>query len=335
MKRVLLVLGLLAVAGLFALPFLGKGDPADGQEKKPMTGFAEDRVPPMLPRGDEKPVAFDGKRAMRYLRDICAIGPRMSGTLGMKKQQDLVKKHFDDLGVAVEFQKFQGKQPSQARAVEMANVIVSFHPDFPRRIILCSHYDTRPIADQEPDPRKWRDPFVSANDGGSGVAFLMEMAHHVKGLKTKVGVDFVLFDGEEYIFDKNRDKYFLGSQHFAQAWRIKKDRPEYLGAVLLDMIAGKNARFPVEGYSWFRAERLCRDLWGIAQEQDCRAFVPQLGDHVQDDHLALLNADIPAVDIIDFSYRHWHRLTDTPENCDPAGMEQVAKVLSVWLQRVK
>ncbi len=83
----------------------------------------------------------------------------------------------------------------------MTNLIVSFFPDRERRVILCSHYDTRPIADQEPDPRKWREPFLSANDGGSGVAFLMELGNQMKDLPTKVGVDFVFFDGEEYIFD--------------------------------------------------------------------------------------------------------------------------------------
>ncbi|MFO0968336.1 MAG: M28 family peptidase [Gemmataceae bacterium] len=85
----------------------------------------------------------------------------------------------------------------------MTNIIVSFRSEKKRRVILCSHYDTRPIADQEPNPRDWR-PFLSANDGGSGVAFLMEMAHHLKDLKTSVGVDLVFFDGEEYIFDAKK-----------------------------------------------------------------------------------------------------------------------------------
>src|SRR5207253_9672 len=111
-----------------------------------------------------------------------------------------------------------------------------------RRVILCSHYDTRPIADQEPDERKWREPFLSANDGGSGVAFLMELGRHMKDLPAKVGVDFVFFDGEEYIFERDRDKYFLGSKHFAQTWKGDTERCDYAGAVLLDMIAGKGAR---------------------------------------------------------------------------------------------
>jgi hypothetical protein len=103
----------------------------------------------------------------------------------------------------------------------------------------------------------------------------------------------------------------------------------------MDMIAGKSARFPIEPYSLMQAGALLRDLWSIAAELKCTAFVDRTGTQVQDDHLALNAAGIPAVDIIDFNYPHWHRLTDLPENCSPEGMQQVARVLTVWLQRVK
>src|SRR5262245_22664507 len=79
--------------------------------------------------GGEKPVAFDGQRAMEYLEAICKIGPRISGTEGMKKQQQLIEKHFKKLGAKVVYQKFTAKQKSLARPVEMANLIVSYHPD--------------------------------------------------------------------------------------------------------------------------------------------------------------------------------------------------------------
>jgi hypothetical protein len=325
MKRSLAVLGLLLAAWLIALPFFGQDKNRDE--------FAGDRV------GGGKAVAFDGKRAMGYLKALCDIGPRMSGTPGMKKQQELIKKHFEDLGYPVRTQKFEATQKSQKKAVEMTNLIVSFFPDRDRRVILCSHYDTRPIADQEDDKRKWREPFLSANDGGSGVAFLMEMAHHMKDLPTKVGVDFVFFDGEEYIFDPRpkSDEYFFGSKYFARTWKQDKDRCNYIGAVLLDMIAGKGARFPVEPFSAQRANKLCHEIWDIAAEMKCNAFIPELADNwgVSDDHISLLDVDIPALDIIDFNYKHWHKLSDVPANCAPEGMEQVSRVLSVWMQRVK
>src|SRR5439155_13943393 len=126
---------------------------------------------------------------------------------------------FEAHGAKVELQRFTAKQVSQKQPVEMANLIASWFPERTKRVILCSHYDTRPIADQEPNPRRWREPFISANDGGSGVALLMEMAHHVKDMKTEVGIDFVLFDGEEYIFEPLHDKYFFGSEHFATHYR--------------------------------------------------------------------------------------------------------------------
>jgi len=293
---------------------------------------------------DRDDVVFDSKRAMGYLRDICNIGPRISGSDGMKRQQDLLKKHFEALGGKVEMQSFTARQKSKPRPVEMANMIVSWHPERPRRVILCSHYDTRPIADQEPDRLKWYNPFLSANDGGSGVALLMELAHQMKDFKTEVGVDFVLFDGEEYIFDPlpEHDKYFFGSEHFADDYakgRSKRGgggrRHEYLGAILLDMIAGKNPQFPVEMNSWERAPALVKQLWTIAAAQGCDSFKEKEGPQVLDDHLALNQKGIPAVDIIDFDYPHWHRLSDVPENCSGDSMYQVARVLTTWLKQVK
>src|SRR5207244_11939814 len=119
----------------------------------------------------------------------------------MRGEQVLINKHLEARGAKVKFQPFSARHFSQRQPVEMANLIASWHPERARRVILCSHYDTRPIADQEPDPRQWTKPFLSANDGGSGVALLMELADHLSDLKTEVGIDVVLFDGEEYIFD--------------------------------------------------------------------------------------------------------------------------------------
>lgn len=327
------------IAGLVGVavwqPWSTKAEPPASAKTK-AAGFASDRVP------DVPAIAFDAKRAMGYLDDVCKIGPRMSGADGMKKQQDLLEKHFSSRADQVTWQRFEATQRSVRRPVSMANLVVSWQPKRSRRVIVCSHYDTRPIADQEPDDRRWRDPFVSANDGGSGVALLMELANHMKDLETSVGVDFVFFDGEEYVFDRHDDDYFLGSKHFALEHRNQRAKergaPIYLGAVLLDMVGGKNARFPVEQNSWKRASPLVKQVWGIADELGCNAFRSnQLSKvPVEDDHVPLNQiAGIPAVDIIDFDYPHWHRLTDLPENCSSDSLEQVARVLTVWLRRVK
>jgi glutaminyl-peptide cyclotransferase len=284
-------------------------------------------------------VPFDAKRAMGHLEAICAIGPRISGTEGMRKQQELIEKHFKNLGAEVEYQKFNFRQVSQPQPTEMANLIVSWHPARERRVILCTHYDTRPIADL----RNWHKPFVSANDGGSGVALLLELGRHMRDLPTKVGVDFVFFDGEEFILDPRTDYYFLGSVYFAKQYMGGKMSPKYVAAILLDMIAGKDVRFPMEGYSARAAAPIVESVWRVARELNVTAFEDKLGPDVYDDHLPLNNGGIPAIDIIDlkttvsqpFNYSHWHRLSDTPETCSGESMSQVARVLSVWLQRVE
>jgi hypothetical protein len=325
--------GLLAIliGILMFQPWDGNAEPPRARDE-----FASDREVP----GGGKLIDFDAKRAMGYLEAVCKIGPRISGTKGMKKQQELLEKHFKAHGGQVRYQRFKARQRSRPRPVEMANLVVSYHPERARRVILCSHYDTRPIADQEPDPDRWRKPFVSANDGGSGVALLMELAHHMKGLETKVGIDFVFFDGEEYIWDPRTDDYFFGSEHFAGLYRkARRDaKTRYVGAVLLDMVGGKNARFPVEQTSWRKAQRLVREVWGIAREQKCKLFVNAWSQMaIQDDHLALNAAGIPAIDVIPDldDYPHWHKLSDVPKNCSGETLAQVAKVLGVWLQRAK
>ncbi|MBL8794414.1 MAG: M28 family peptidase [Planctomycetia bacterium] len=309
---------------------------ADAQETQvaQRAEFAQDRN---LPKAlNVSPAAFDADRAMKYLKEVCDIGPRMSGSEGMKKQQALMQKHFEALGGKVEYQRFKANQKSVKQPIEMANMIVSYWPERTRRVIFCCHYDTRPLADQEEDPRKWREPFVSANDGGSGVAFLMEMAHHIKDLNINVGVDFVFFDGEEYILEPGTDKYFFGSEYFAAAYKNGRQKHKYLGAILLDMIAGKGARFPRDPNSVLLAGPLVDSVWKVAAEFKCNSFVHRDGTIVvDDDHVPLNRGGIPAIDIIDFSYKHWHKLSDTPDNCAPEPMAEVAKVLTVWVQRVK
>ncbi len=322
----------IAFAVLLALGVEGcMNGSAEPPPKKSGDAFAADRVEPA------KPVAFDAKRALGYLEALCKIGPRISGSEGMKKQQQMLEKHFKDHGGKIVWQRFTATQRSDPRRqqVPMANLVVSWHPERERRVLLCSHYDTRPLADQERDSRDWHKPFVSANDGGSGVALLMELAHHMKDMNINVGVDFVFFDGEEYVFERD-DEYFFGSKHFGRDYRKARGKIFYGAAILLDMVGGKKPHFPLDPYSWEHASDLVRAIWSIAGELKCSAFdADALGQNMLDDHVALNQNGIPAIDIIDSNYPYWHKLADTPANCSGESMEQVAKVLSVWLQRVK
>lgn len=321
-----------------------EADQAATAEDPARPQFAEDRSPATQ---QLKRFPVDGARAHGYLKQLCDIGPRVSGTDGMRKQQALVTKHFEGHGGRVVRQEFQARQRSAAAPVSMTNLIVSYFPERTRRVIFCTHYDTRPAAHEEPDRRNWSKPFVSANDGASGVALLMELAHHMKDFPTGVGVDFVFFDGEEYILDPGvpglaeGDRYFLGSEHFAGDYDAKKGRLpyRYTAAILLDLFAADGARLAIEGYSWQAAPELVRQVWKAADATGAKSFTTEKGfrrsEQVLDDHVALLQVGIPAVDVIDFDYPHWHKLSDTPDKVSPKQLAEVGTVLLAWLQTQK
>lgn len=308
------------------------------QDTPPKTmQFAEDAVP----KAAAPDFKFDQERSLKYLKQICDIGPRISDSDGMKKQQALIEKHFKDLGAGVTRQEFKARQTSRRTDTPMTNLIVSWHPEKTRRILFCCHYDTRPIADQEDRRANWNKPFLSANDGASGVAMLMELGHHMKDLKGEVGLDFVFFDGEEYIFEPSQfgggDKYFFGSEYFAADYtRTKPTRKhKYEAGALMDLCHAKGAVLKVEQYSYAMAPKVCERIWAAADAVGAKSFKYAPGPEVLDDHIALNRAEIPTADIIDFDYPHWHKLTDTPDKISGEQMAEVAKVLTAWWLSLK
>jgi glutaminyl-peptide cyclotransferase len=285
---------------------------------------------------------IDGERAYRYLKELCAIGPRPAGSAANTRQRQLVAAHFRKLGATVREQPFTGVDPLSGARVDMVNLIGSWHPERTERVLIGVHYDTRPFPDEDPNPARRKDPFLGANDGASGVALLMEMAHHMNDLPTPWGVDFVLFDGEELVYGGGhfqQGDYFLGSKEFARAYveetDARKSRSRYAAALVLDMVGDRDLKIDQEPHSLEFAPRLVQEVWSVARRIKAPAFRNRIGRAVLDDHLALNNAGIPAIDIIDFDYPQWHTSQDLPEYCSAASLEQVGRVVTAWLAQPK
>jgi hypothetical protein len=282
---------------------------------------------------------LDGMRAYRYLQQICAIGPRPSGSPGMQRQQELVRGHFEQLGGKVTLQEFPADNPLGGPQVQLANVIVQWHPERKERVLLCAHYDTRPLPDQDPNPALRRSGvFVGANDGASGVAVLMELAHLMPEFDGAIGVDFLLVDGEEFVYVEQRDPYFLGSTWFARQYVRQPPPYKYLCGVLLDMVGDSDLQVYQERFSvtWRDTRPIVRDIWATAARLGVKEFVPRAKYEIRDDHLPLRNdGNIPTCDIIDFDYPYWHTTMDTPQRCSPASLAKVGWVVYEWLRGVK
>ena len=286
-------------------------------------------------------VSLDPKRAFSYLKKICDIGPRVTGTGGMIEQQNMLEQHFKKLGAKTTWQEFNIRHPETGVNVSVKNFIVTWNPDEAERVLLCTHYDTRPYPDK--DLRNPKGIFIGANDGASGTALFMEMGHILQKLPLKVGVDLVFFDAEEIVFDAQRDPLFVGSTHFAQVYADDPMSPRYRSGILIDMIADSDLQLFYEQNSLKYAKPLVDEVWGIAKDLRISAFKPSVGYEITDDHLPLNSiAKIPVIDLIDFDYTRgtkgksfWHTTGDTPEQCSGTSMIKVGSVLIEWIKRQK
>lgn len=287
---------------------------------------------------------FNGQRSYDYLKAICSLGNRMSGSPGMKQQQALLEKHFTNLGAVVSYQRFRYKDPLSGKRVPMANMIIEWRPDAKSRLLLCAHYDTRPLPDRELDPRiREKGVFLGANDGASGVALLMELGHHVAELPEETGLDFVLFDGEELVYFNGQQDighYFVGSTWFANQYRQHPPQHEYFAGVLFDMVADAKLTMYQERFSatWKETRPLVKEIWGTAERLGVEEFIPRVKYEVRDDHLPLNKiAKIPVCDLIDFEYpdrsnRYWHTTEDAPGRCSADSLGKVGWVILEWLR---
>lgn len=320
-------LGSVIVVGVLILGYMALTE-INGREQRPA------KESKSAPRS-LKDIPFDGGKAYEYLKQICAIGPRFSGSAGMEKQQKLLTDHFEKLNAKVVRQEFKARNPLTGKPVTMANLVVEWHPDRKERVLLCAHYDTRPFPDR--DRRNPRGRFIGANDGASGVAVLMELGKHMAEFDSRFGVDFVLFDAEELVYQEG-DPYSLGAEHFAREYVAEPPGHSYRWGVLLDMVGDKDLQLyqEVNSVSWADTRPLVDQIWRVAARLGVREFIPQSKHTVIDDHIKLHDiAGIPTCDIIDFDFDHWHTEQDVPANCSALSLAKVGWVLHEWLLGLK
>ncbi|MFH0882518.1 MAG: M28 family peptidase [bacterium] len=271
---------------------------------------------------------FDGNSAFTFLYRQVALGPRVAESDAHAKAVEMYIDWFRKAGAAVRVQKFPAtlfEQPdftSPARQVQGENVIARFGTGDPT-LLLCAHYDTRPWADEDPNPANHMTPVPGANDGASGVAVLLEMARLFSKQPPPITVELVLFDLEDTGISGSDASWALGSQYYA----LNYAGPAPRGGVLLDMIGDSDLHIQKEYFSAAYAAQWVDLIFNLAAEVDAWAFDPSLGQAVYDDHVPLLKAGIPMVDLIDFDYAYWHTIQDVPAACSPESLEQVGRLL--------
>lgn len=281
------------------------------------------------------PVTFDGERAYKSIEKQCSFGPRVPNSAAHDSCAAWIVSQFRALGLSVTEQKttvtgWDGK------ALGCNNITAAYKPENKDRIIICTHWESRPWADEDPDTTKRHEPVMAANDGASGVAVMLEIARLLPQLNPSIGIDFICFDMEDYGApawgtgaDDGSD-WCLGSQYWARNLP-EGYKPRY--GILLDMVGGQDARFPIEYYSAQYASDVIARVWSAAQTTgNGTLFVTESGGPIQDDHIPMNQiAGIPTIDIVSntgttFS-RTWHTTYDTPQNISTDILQAVGQTL--------
>jgi hypothetical protein len=289
-------------------------------------------------------LSFDADSAYFYVERQTSFGPRVPGTEAHADCRIFLIEKMNSFGMHVTEQNCRLTSWDGTK-LNATNIIASFQQDNKKRILLCAHWDSRPWADQDPNPENWKTPIEGANDGASGVGVLMELARQLqleseKGRNPSYGVDFLFFDAEDRGTPKfaeikeNEDSWCLGTQYWAKEARKSGYRAEF--GILLDMVGGQAPTFMWDYYSNQYAPQILQKVWSKAAELGYNAFfVASQGGSITDDHLYVNRlAGIPCIDIIDYDpgsptgfVPYWHTLDDTMKNIDRNSLKAVGETL--------
>ncbi len=256
------------------------------------------------PRQEISVPSFSADSAYDFIQQQVDFGPRVPNTEAHRACGDWLIEKLTNFGAEVITQETT-VQAWDGTPLQMRNIIAQFQPERRKRILLYAHWDTRPYADK--DTLNQNKPIDGANDGGSGVGVLLEVARHLGSTPPNVGVDIILFDAEDYgppewVDDSSRDYTYwcLGSQY----WSYNKHRENYRAkfGILLDMVGGKNAIFNKEGTSMALAPNIVNHVWGIAAELGYQdrfrdKVTPQT---IDDNYFVNYIAGIPSANIVEY-----------------------------------
>jgi hypothetical protein len=281
---------------------------------------------------------FSSDSAYKYIKKQVDFGARVPNTIAHDKCAQYLSTELKRFGAEVVEQN-ANLRAFDGTVLKSMNIIGSYNPKAEIRIALFSHWDSRPWADNDPDPKNRKKPVMAANDGASGVGVLLEMARLMHKNQPTVGVDIVFLDSEDYGQPESaggqnsEDSWCLGTQYWAQNPHVQGYRARF--GILLDMVGGTQATFYREQASDYYAGSVVGEVWSQAKSLGFgQYFVDEKGGAITDDHIYVNKLiGIPCIDIIQYDpntggfAKYWHTVNDTMENVDKSTLFAVGTTL--------
>lgn len=317
------------VFALFIVAFLSCGQRSTGETPAPAE-VKETNHP--------APPVFQADSAYAYIEEQVRFGPRVPNTEAHRACGDYLAAQLERFGAKV-YQQEALLTAYDNTGLQARNIIGSFSPEKSKRILLCAHWDSRPYADHDPDPANHRKPIDAADDGGSGVGVLLEIARLIGENQPDAGIDIVFFDAEDYgtpefVTEYKPDTWCLGSQFWSKNPHVKDYRADF--GILLDMVGGKNATFFKEQLSVTHAAPYVELVWNTARDLGYgKYFIQATGAPITDDHQYVMEGRrFPCIDIIHHNPEtensfapYWHTMNDTMDNIDKNTLKAVGQTV--------
>lgn len=283
--------------------------------------------------------AFCADSAYHYVSRQCDFGPRVPGSEAQQQCGNWLASELRRHGANVSIQQTEATAYDGTRLPVM-NIFGSINEGARLRVLLMSHWDSRHVADHDPDPARRHEPVMGANDGASGVGILLEIARLASQQRPQVGIDIFLTDVEDYgapdDWKGTHDEkwWAMGTQMWCKEAAAKGYRAQY--GILLDMVGSANATFYREYYSERYANAYVNEIWQTAASLGYSdLFINQQNGGITDDHVfvnRMLN--VPCVDIIDTRADadgtfcpEWHTTHDTMDAISAETLGKVGRVL--------
>ncbi len=282
---------------------------------------------------------FSADSAYTYVAKQVAFGARVPDTRAHDACAVYLSTELKRFGASVIEQKAD-LTAFNGTILKSTNIIGSFNPKAESRILLLSHWDSRPWADHDPIAANRKKPVMAANDGASGVGILLEMARLMGKELPNVGVDIIFLDAEDYgqpengNGDSSENSWCLGTQYWAKHPHVAGYTAQF--GILLDMVGASQATFYREQASDYYARSVVSNVWTQAANLGFgQYFVNQQGGAITDDHIFVNQLiGIPCIDIIQYDPNsgtgfgsYWHTTHDTMDKVDKATLNAVGTTL--------
>src|ERR1700683_1897586 len=315
-KRFSMSILLLSIAASLACEHAKDASSVKAQTKPPAA--AETSAPTLsLPPDNGPPPTIDSARAMQYVKEIVALGPRPIGGANHKKVEEFIVSRLK--GVAVEDDVFTADTPEGKFPVR--NIIAKFPGTKDGIIVIASHYDTNyPLRNTS---------FIGANDGASSSALLLEFANQLRGKKRDgYSIWLVWDDAEEAVKSWSDTDSLYGIRHLAEKWEADGTLKKTKAFLLADMIGDADLNIERDSNSTTWLEAVVYDAaTGLGYQSHFFARTMT----VDDDHLPFVKRGVSSADLIDFDYGYdnvfWHTPQDTVDKLSPKSLEIVGSTI--------